>query len=401
YVDEIDKIATSMSRLGPDVSRTGVQRAFLKPMEETEVELKQAHDPVSQLEAIEHFRSTGKRQRRVVNTRNILFIMSGAFGGLDEIVKKREQQRSIGFESTITSKKETYRFLKKVRAEDLIQFGFESEFVGRLPVVAVLEQLSEDDLYAILRNPNCAVVVGKKQDFGAYGIKIDFEEAALRLLAAKAVLEQTGARGLVSVMEKVLLHFEKKLPSTGITCLVVTPELVEDPAAALAELLSDRQCQEYHCQRYDELAEEDLQAIIERLVSQQGEYLDRHGVAATHDRLRLMAARCQQDGIELRDICDIFVDRVNDIRHCAAELARRCEIKVSFSEEAIDHVLSRHPLTAEAIYDFCEELGVAFEYGLRLLSEKKGIDEVVITAEGIDDPTKFVNDLVSRKFQLE
>jgi len=401
YVDEIDKIASSQSRLGPDVSRTGVQRAFLKPMEETEVELKQPHDPVSQLEAIEHFRTTGKRQRRVVNTRNILFIMSGAFGGLDEIAKKREQQRSMGFESTVTSPKETARFLKKVRAEDLIQFGFESEFVGRLPVIAVLDQLTEDDLYDILLNPNCAVVVGKKQDFIAYGIKLHFEEAAMRLIAAKAAREQTGARGLVSVMEKVLLHFEKRLPSTAVNCLVVTPALVENPLAELQRLLADPECRDQHCQRWHELAEEEVCGIAERLLRQQGAYLEANEVLATPARLRLMAERCQADNLELRTVCDIFVDRIRLIRQSAADLSRRCGIKVSFSEDAIDHILARQPMTAAAIVDFCRELGNTFEYGLRLLSEKKGIEEVVITAEGIDAPTRFVNDLVSSKFRLD
>ena len=85
YVDEIDKIASSNNLIGPDVSRTGVQRALLKPMEETEVDLKVPHDPISQLEAIEHYRKTGKREKRTINTKHILFIMSGAFNGLEEI----------------------------------------------------------------------------------------------------------------------------------------------------------------------------------------------------------------------------------------------------------------------------------------------------------------------------
>jgi ATP-dependent protease Clp ATPase subunit len=90
YVDEIDKIASSNNIIGPDVSRTGVQRALLKPMEETEVDLKVLHDPISQLETIEHYRRTGKREKRTINTKHILFIMSGAFNGLEEIIKKRE-----------------------------------------------------------------------------------------------------------------------------------------------------------------------------------------------------------------------------------------------------------------------------------------------------------------------
>ncbi|HSR35841.1 MAG TPA: AAA family ATPase, partial [Desulfurivibrionaceae bacterium] len=253
YIDEIDKIAASEYRLGADVSRTGVQRALLKPMEETEVELKVPHDPISQIEAIEHFRATGKREKRSVNTRNILFIMSGAFAGLDETIRKRVQQQAIGFEKAVHSAKDAGRFLKQVKAEDLIQFGFESEFVGRLPVLAVLEELSVDDLYAILLNPNSAVTVGKKQDFRAYGIKIQFEDAALREIAERAFCERTGARGLSSVMERTLLHFEKKLPSTPIRHLVVSLDVVRNPKAELLRLLDDPACQALHRERYDVL----------------------------------------------------------------------------------------------------------------------------------------------------
>ena len=96
YVDEIDKIAASRNLMGPDVSRTGVQRALLKPMEETEVDLKVAHDPISQIQAIENYRKTGKREKRAVNTRHILFVMSGAFGDLPEVIKRRHQQKGVG-----------------------------------------------------------------------------------------------------------------------------------------------------------------------------------------------------------------------------------------------------------------------------------------------------------------
>jgi endopeptidase Clp ATP-binding regulatory subunit ClpX len=195
YVDEIDKIASSHNLIGPDVSRTGVQRALLKPMEETEVDLKVPHDPISQIQAIEQYRKTGKREKRMVNTRNILFIVSGAFNGLSEIVKKRVKKQGIGFGADLASKDDEEYFLKMVKSEDLIQYGYESEFVGRLPVVSVFEELSEDDLYAILKNPKNPVINAKKADFRAYGIDIRFEDEALRLLAAQAGEERTGARG--------------------------------------------------------------------------------------------------------------------------------------------------------------------------------------------------------------
>ena len=166
YIDEIDKIASSGHTWGgPDVSRTGVQRALLKPMEETEVDLKVAHDPVSQIQAIEHYRRTGKKEKRTLNTRHILFIVSGAFNGLDKIVKERLSKKKIGFRGKMTSKEETATFLKQVNAEDLIKYGFESEFVGRLPVIAVLDELTADDLYDILRNPNNPIITSKKRDF--------------------------------------------------------------------------------------------------------------------------------------------------------------------------------------------------------------------------------------------
>src|SRR4030043_45514 len=239
YVDEIDKIASSNNLIGPDVSRTGVQRALLKPMEETEVDLKVPHDPISQLEAIEHYRKTGKREKRTINTKNILFIMSGAFNGLEELTKKRLNQEGIGFGAEIRSKDERAEYLKQVKAEDLISFGFESEFIGRLPVATVFEKLEVDDLYAILKNPNSPILLGKKKDFKSYGIDIQFEDEALYQLAVKASEEKTGARGLVSAVERVLIKFEKRLPSTDIRKFVVTKSVVEDPGKELIRLLQD------------------------------------------------------------------------------------------------------------------------------------------------------------------
>ena len=187
YVDEIDKIASSNNLIGPDVSRTGVQRALLKPMEETEVDLKVPHDPISQMEAIEQYRRTGKREKRTINTKHILFIMSGAFNGLEEMIKKRLNREGIGFGAEIRSKDERAEYLKQVKAEDLIAYGFESEFIGRLPVIAIYERLEIEDLYAILKNPNNPITLGKKKDFKSYGIDIQFEDEALHALGRKGL----------------------------------------------------------------------------------------------------------------------------------------------------------------------------------------------------------------------
>ena len=216
YIDEIDKIASAQGVHGPDVSRSGVQRNLLKLMEETDVDLKAPHDIASQMESVIQMQQTGKIERQKVNTRNILFIVSGAFSGLDEIIGRRLNKGTMGFRSQADpAHLDADQLLSHVRAEDLIEYGFESEFIGRLPVIAVLHDLGPEDLLEILRNPKSSVILSKKRDFRAYDIEVEFADEALALLAERAHAEHIGARGLVSAIEKVLINYEKKLPSVG------------------------------------------------------------------------------------------------------------------------------------------------------------------------------------------
>lgn len=238
YIDEIDKIASSGNWLGPDVSRSGVQRNLLKLMEETEVDMKVPHDLASQMEAVIETQRTGKAVRKKVNTRNILFVMSGAFTGLPAIIAKRLKKGGMGFTGkAMTSTDDVESLLKKFHPQDLTEYGFESEFVGRVPVVTYLQELQVEGLFDILKSPNSAVVQGKRRDFAAYGINLTFDDDALWMIAREAYRHGTGARGLVSVVEKYLLPFERLLPSTDIDRLHVTAELLRDFERFLGEIV--------------------------------------------------------------------------------------------------------------------------------------------------------------------
>jgi ATP-dependent protease Clp ATPase subunit len=203
----------------------------------------------SQMEAMMQYQQSGKMERKKINTRNILFIVSGAFNGFEDLVKRRLNRNSLGFkaetERAQNHEADRVSYLKQAMTEDLIAFGFESEFVGRLPVVAVLEPLSVEDLYQILKSPTSSVTLGKTRDFLAYGIELSFEDAALRVLAEQASTEQTGARALVSVCERALLKFEKALPSTDIRSFTVTADVVENPTLELRQLLVHRDISSY------------------------------------------------------------------------------------------------------------------------------------------------------------
>ena len=397
YIDEIDKIASSHNLIGPDVSRTGVQRALLKPMEETDVDMKVPHDPISQIQAIEQYRKTGKREKQVINTRNILFIMSGAFTALAEIVKKRVKKQGIGFGADLSSKAEEEQFLRMVKAEDLIQYGFETEFVGRLPVVSVFEELSTDDLYEILKNPKNPVINAKKADFRAYGIDIRFEDEALRLLAQQAQEERTGARGLVSVLEKAVLHFEKKLPSTDIRIFVVTPEVVQDPKGTLELLLKNPDASEF-VERHEKVFNIDKAAATRAILDKEDYFRENYRQAFTDQRIDLIATYHLLSGAELEGLFGEIVSMIGEIRDYESSFADEREVQVRFAEDAVDEVLQRALTEKKSAAAICHQASADYDYALKLIMDKTGQQEFVITKEAIEDPEAFINELIRRSY---
>nr|HID59990.1 AAA family ATPase [Desulfobacterales bacterium] len=397
YIDEIDKIAASRNIVGPDVSRTGVQRALLKPMEETEVDLKVPHDPVSVFQELERYRKTGRRERRVVNTRNILFIMSGAFNELTEIIKKRVKEKKIGFGASIGDQPRDMEYLKHVKAEDLIKFGFESEFIGRLPVITVFEELSEDDLFDILKNPNNPIVIGKKLDFKAYGIDIKFEQKALRLIARKAYSEMTGARGLVSAMEKVLLQFEKKLPSTNIKRFSVTEEVVLNPEEALNELLASPGHRKWE-ETFQRLCEEEREAIKEYCKENRDNLFQKHELELTPTRLDLIAELYLSDAMDINATIKKLKRLYHEVRQIEAYFYKRHDLRICFDDEAMDTIVLKSIGSPETLENFYEQLNTDFEHGLRLIYERTGQQEFTITKEALLNPEQFLNDLIRETY---
>jgi ATP-dependent Clp protease ATP-binding subunit ClpX len=400
YIDEIDKIASSNNLIGPDVSRTGVQRALLKPMEETEIDLRVPHDPISQLQAIENFRKSGKKEKRTVNTRNILFIVSGAFNNLDKIIQKRVQDQSIGFRSSPKSKKQTQKLLTQVRAEDLITYGFESEFVGRLPVAVVLEELSEKDLFQILKNPNNPIIRSKKRDFKSYGIDILFEEEALRLLAQKAFEEKTGARGLVSVVEKALIKFEKKLPSLMIPRLLVTPEVVLDPQKELESLLNDPENLIYK-ERFQMAWEREVEVLKARLIEKAIELTGRFNSQLTEFRSELVARRSLELVQDLSQAYEEVWKMIGQVQEYELRFFERVGISLKFSEEGIDAVLQKALDSKVSVWSICESLSKDFEFGFKLVQEKTGMTRFVVTPEAVFNPEAYIQKLIRTYYQAE
>lgn len=395
YIDEIDKIASSQNLIGHDVSRTGVQRALLKPMEETQVDLKVPHDPISQIQAIEHYRRTGKREKREVNTKNILFIMSGAFGELAEIIKKRLQKQGIGFEADVRPAEVPWEILKEVTAKDLIDFGFESEFVGRLPVVVVFDELSKEDLVEILKNPNNPIIISKRLDFMAYGIDIKFEEEALVKIAEMAATEKTGARGLVSAIEKALIPFEKKFPSTERKRFLVTPEVVEDPYGQLELLLKNPDDSEDN-DRFERAVKQELENITEYISSRADDYNKKTGLEIYERRMDIIA------GLYLKNITDIntafedFMEMYNEVRLEEASLNDKVEVNVFFDESAVDEIIDQAIKTDEDVGPLALKLVKKLEYGLNLVKDRSGIETFTINSEAVTDMENFVNNLIKK-----
>lgn len=339
YLDEADKLATRSKHIGRDVSGRGVQLGLLKLMEETEVDLRSGNDPASQMQAFLDIQQKGKIEKQIINTKHILFIVSGAFTGLEEIIAKRRDDKRIGF-GQVEDKRtlQNDQLLKHASTEDFIEYGFEPEFIGRMPVRVACEHLDANMLYSILTESEGSIIKQYISSFRSYGIDVKFDQKALRAIANLAANEKTGARALMTVCERTLRDYKYELPSTDLLELVVTEEIIYNPKETLSDLIKE----------------------------------------------------CGPDSRMERKA----------IREFENQFARKHKMQISFDKEAIKLIAERSRREGVPASSICEHVLQSYEHGLKLIQQNTGQQEFILTKDCVENPKLALEKMIRDSYQI-
>jgi len=305
-------------------------------MEETEVPVRSMNDLQAQLQAAFEFQRRGKAKRETINTRHILFVVSGAFEKLKEQVARRVRQGQIGFSAEPIQVMDNELF-RHVTTRDFIEYGFEPEFIGRLPVRVVCEELDADDLFNIMKYSEGSLLRQYERAFRAYRIEISFEDEALRLLAEAAAQEKTGARGLLTVFEKLFRDYKYYLAGSGLSQLRVTATLVRDPKHVL-------------------------------------------------DRLMVEGHKLEAKMLEA------------GARQFAEKFSSQHGLEIVLDESAVRRLVERAQTERMTMSDLCAHLFKDYQFGLNLIKKNTGQARFVINADAVDAPDKFLSELVVQSY---
>lgn len=338
YIDEIDKLASRSSHGGRDVSGRGVQTTLLKLMEETEVSVRNPMDMRGQMQAMMDMQRGGKKQKSTVNTRHILFIVSGAFSGLEKIVEGRTRSARMGFQADLQPSLLDEEVFQQVTTQDFIDYGFEAEFIGRLPVRVICEKLSEGDFVKIMKESEGSLLRQYEREFDAYGITAKFEDSAIQRIAQLAAEENTGARALMTVTERLLRDFKYELPGTDVAELAINSDLINNAEEEVA--------------RYRKMARKiDVKRTAKKAATFAREFEDEHGVVLSFDSDALSA------------LAELSVD------------------------------------SGQSVLQICRQRFRDFQHGLKLVRKNTGLGEFVLPERAVMEPDAFLSDLVVKSYR--
>ena len=339
YIDEIDKIASSTTDGTRDVSGRGVQINLLKLMEDSAVNLLSQTDMMGQMESMmDTMHGGGKNKKRTINTKNILFIVSGSFGKLSDMVKKRISGSQIGFGADGMKNVSKSEFLKKSTTADFIKFGFEPEFIGRLPIRVACGELLAHDLEQVLTDSEGSILKQYVHDFDGYGIKFDITNDAISHIAKKAYKQHTGARGLMTILERIFRNFKFELPSTNVDSFTVDAQTVDTPYEVLEKILKNSK----------EIQNESLHHEIKEFIKN---YEDKYG------------------------------------------------FKFAFNQAAVNAIQKLSSSTGKSVADICLDKFKDYHLGLNLIADELKNKTFMITAKMVKDPDKELSTRIAKFYK--